>query len=69
MATKKAASKAPEMSKAEKIAFHNGALQTLIGERNELYRLVQLTEEFMKAHIQELEKLGVKLDATDGKKK
>lgn len=50
------------MSKEETIAYHSGALNTLFGERNELVRLLQLTEGFIQAHSQELEKLGVKLE-------
>tara|TARA_Y100000310_G_C20112033_1_gene547567 strand:+ start:194 stop:454 length:261 start_codon:yes stop_codon:yes gene_type:complete len=53
--------KPEEMSKEEQTGFHKGALQTLVGERNELIKLVQITEGFMQAHIQSLEKLGVKL--------
>ena len=50
-----------QLSKDEQIGYHKGALSTLIAERNELLRIVQLTENLMHAHMQELEKLGVKL--------
>jgi hypothetical protein len=51
---------APEMTESERRAFHQGALTTLIGERNELIRVIQATEQLMQAHIEELKKLGVK---------
>jgi len=59
-AKKTSESKEKEMSPGEKKAFHQGALTTLIGERNELIRVVQATEQLMQAHIEELKKLGVK---------
>ena len=49
-----------EMTESEKRAFHQGALTTLIGERNELIRLIQTTEQLLQAHVEELKKLGVK---------
>ena len=51
----------PPMPKEEQIGYHKGALSTLIAERNELLRLVSITESLMQAHASELEKLGVKL--------
>jgi hypothetical protein len=59
-----------EESKEEKIGFHKGSISTLIGERNELLKMVQITESLIQAHAQELEKLGVKLsmDKEDKKK-
>ena len=50
-----------EMPKKEKIAYHQGALSTLVGERNELIKMLQTVENLVQAHLQELEKLGVKL--------
>lgn len=50
------------MSKDEQIGFHKGALQTLVNERNELYKIVQITEALMKQHMEELKKLGVDLN-------
>ena len=49
------------LSKDEQIGYHKGALSTLIAERNELLRVVNVTESLMQAHASELEKLGVKL--------
>ena len=53
--------KVPEMSKEEQIGFHKGSINTLVAERNELLKIVQVTETLIQAHAQELEKLGVKL--------
>lgn len=57
-----------EASKDEQIGYHKGALNTLIAERNELLRVVGITETFMQAHVKELEKLGVKFDKQEVKK-
>ena len=51
-----------EMSNEELIGFHKGSLNTLNAERNELIRLVQITESLAQAHLKELEKLGVKIE-------
>jgi hypothetical protein len=51
----------PKMTKEEQIGFHKGAINTLMAERNELLRIVKVTEDLMNAHIKELENLGVKL--------
>jgi hypothetical protein len=53
----------PQMSKNEEIAFHKGALNTLVGERNELIKMVQTTEAIMTAHVKRLQELGVKFEA------
>ena len=49
-------------SKEEQIGYHKGALQTLVNERSELVKIIQITESLMKAHIEELKKLGVDLE-------
>lgn len=51
----------PQLSKDEQIGYHKGAISTLVAERNELLRLVSITEQLVQAHVKELEKLGVKL--------
>ena len=51
-----------EENKDEAIGFHKGAINTLVNERNELLRIVQVTESLIQAHITALEELGVKLD-------
>ena len=59
----------PVASKDEQIGFHKGALNTLVGERTELIRLVKITDSFIQAHVKELEKLGVKLQVQEEPKK
>ena len=58
---------APQMSKEMEIGFHQGALNTLVNERNELVKMAQVTEQIMQAHIKRLEELGVKMNS--GQKK
>lgn len=53
-----------EMPKDVEIGFHQGSLNTLINERNEVIRLVQQIERVMQAHIKRLEELGVKVRTT-----
>ncbi len=54
--------KLPEqISKNIEIGFHQGALNTLFNERNELIKIVQQVEVVMQAHIKRLEELGVKI--------
>ena len=49
------------MSKEEQVGFHKGSINTLVAERNELIKIVNITESLINAHIKELENLGVKL--------
>ena len=49
------------MSKGEMIGFHKGSIQTLVNERNELAKIVQITEALIKAHLEELKKLGIEI--------
>ena len=56
-------------SKEEQIGYHKGCLNTLIAERNELLRIVQITESLLQAHAKELEALGVKISDNQEKKK
>ncbi len=51
----------PNVSKEEKIGYHKGSINTLLGERNELVKLIQTTEALIQAHAEELKKLGIKL--------
>ncbi|MEK6833715.1 MAG: hypothetical protein AABY32_06745 [Nanoarchaeota archaeon] len=53
--------KAPEMPREMEIGFHQGALNTLINERNEMIKMIQQIEAVMQAHIKRLEELGVKI--------
>lgn len=51
----------PKMSTEMEIGFHQGALNTLVAERNELFKMMQNVEMIMQAHIKRLEELGVKI--------
>ena len=50
-----------DMSNEEKIGYHKGSIQTLVNERNELVRIAQVTESLIKAHLEELRKLGINI--------
>ena len=54
--------KAPEMPKETEIGFHQGCLNTLVNERNELFKMIQNIEAIMQAHLKRLEELGVKIE-------
>ncbi len=56
-----------EISKEMEIGFHQGALNTLINERNELVRMIQQTEHVMQAHMKRLEELGIKIKTSENK--
>lgn len=51
----------PSISKEEEIGYHKGALNTLVNERNELVKIIQITEALMQSHLKRLEELGVKI--------
>ena len=65
---KKEERKIPEMSKEMEIGFHQGSLNTLLNERNELIRIIQSVEAVMQAHLKRLEELGVKIRTNTEKK-
>ena len=48
--------------KDEQIGFHKGSLATLAKERQELIKIVQITEQLMQAHVKALKDLGVDLE-------
>ena len=52
---------ASQMPKETEIGFHQGALNTLVNERNELIKMIQNIEVIMQAHLKRLEELGVKI--------
>ena len=52
----------PKPSKETEIGFHQGALNTLVNERNELIKMIQNIESIMQAHFKRLEELGVKIE-------
>lgn len=60
-------SKPVAIPKDMEIGFHQGALNTLLNERNELVRMIQQTESVMQAHIKRLEELGVKIKTNSEK--
>jgi hypothetical protein len=51
----------PKTSKEEEIGFHKGALSTLVKERQEMIRILQIVEQLMQMHIKGLQDLGVDL--------
>jgi len=51
----------PKISKEQEIAFINGALNTLVSERNELIKIIGNVEAIMQAHLKRLEELGVRI--------
>jgi hypothetical protein len=59
--------KESEISKDMEIGFHQGALNTLINERNEMVRMIQQIEQVMQAHMKRLEELGVKIKTSERK--
>jgi hypothetical protein len=61
--------KSVPMPKEMEVGFHQGALNTLINERNELIRLIQQIERVMQAHMKRLEELGVKIKTTKADEK
>lgn len=60
-------SEQPKVSKEMEIGFHQGALNTLINERNELVKIISQVEHVMQAHIKRLEELGVKIKTSEKK--
>jgi len=59
--------KVPRMSKEMEIGFHQGALNTLVNERNELFKIIVQIENVMQAHVKRLEELGVKIQRKEKK--
>ncbi len=60
--------KSEDMSKEMEIGFHQGSLNTLVNERNELLKMAGITEQLMQAHMKRLEELGVKVTSNDSQK-
>ena len=56
-----------EPHKKEQIGFHKGAIATLLKERQEMVKMLQIVETMLRAHVNELKKLGV--DVTKPKSK
>ena len=55
----------PKISKETEIGFHQGALNTLINERNELFKMIKQVEAVMQAHMKRLEELGIKIKTSE----
>lgn len=50
------------MANEEKIGFHKGCLTTLAKEREELVKLVNITEQLIGLHVKALKDLGIDLE-------
>ena len=57
----------PQMNREQEIAFHQGCLNTLVNERNELIKMIGNVEMVMQAHLKRLEELGVKMQSPEKK--
>ena len=50
------------MANEEIIGFHKGALTTLIKERQELIKMVQVVEQIIQMHMKSLKDLGIDIE-------
>ncbi|MFH1972476.1 MAG: hypothetical protein ABIJ18_03305 [archaeon] len=55
-------------TKQEQIGIHKGALSVLAIEQQEFYKLLQVVQQQIDAHIKALKELGVDLEAEAKKK-
>ena len=64
MAKEKEAKSNPksEGSRDEQVGFHKGALSTLVKERQEMLKILQIVEQLMQMHVANLKELGVDLE-------
>ncbi len=51
------------VSKDEQIGFHKGSVTTLLKEREEMVKVVNVVDALLKAHLEALQKLGVNVVA------
>ncbi|PIY60183.1 hypothetical protein COY95_03110 [Candidatus Woesearchaeota archaeon CG_4_10_14_0_8_um_filter_47_5] len=51
------------MGREEQVGFHKGALSTLVKERQEMVKILQIVEQLMQMHVASLKELGVDLEA------
>jgi len=58
-----AAPQQPAASKDEQVGFHKGALSTLMKEREEMAKILQIVEQLIQMHVKALKDLGVDLVA------
>jgi hypothetical protein len=56
------------MAKEEQIGFHKGSITTLLKEREELVRMVNIIDKLLGAHASALKELGVDLGQKQSKK-
>jgi len=56
-------------SKEEQIGIHKGALSVLAVEQQEFYKLLQIVQQQIKLHVDELKKLGIDLESEQKKVK
>jgi len=50
------------MANEEQIGFHKGSIATLVKEREELARLLQIVNSLLQAHVKALKDLGIDLE-------
>ncbi len=53
----------PSISKDEQIGFHKGSVTTLLKEREEMVKVINVVDALLKAHLEALQKLGVNVVA------
>ena len=51
-----------KVSKNEEIAYHKGAVNTLVKEREGLIQMIQVVEATLKSHFNRLKELGVEFE-------
>ena len=57
------------MANEEQIGFHKGSIATLVKEREELARLLQIVNSLIQAHVKALKGLGIDLEKEQKNKK
>ena len=50
------------MANEEQLGFHKGSIATLVKEREELVRLLQIVNSLIQAHVKSLKDLGLDLE-------
>lgn len=62
-------SMAKVIDKSEKVGFHKGAIDTLLKERAELAKLVNITNQLIQLHAKALKEMGIDLEKEYGEQK
>ena len=57
-----------KQNKDEQIGFHKGSLNTLVKEREELLKMVNIVEQLIKMHVNSLKEMGVDLTKQQAEK-